>query len=298
MRPRLEAAGADLTRVHFIEAVREADGRRGFDLQRDIALLQQALAELGDVVLIIIDPITAYMGRIDTHRTSDVRAALAPLAALARDSRAAMIAVSHPSKSSSTEAMMKVTGSLAFVAAARAAYLIVKDKDDESRRLFLPIKNNLGVDDSGFAYSVESVDLGNGIVAPRVVFEDERVYVTADEALSGPSGEDDGDGGSSALGEAAQFLREVLAEGPLPAKVIFAMSEEAGIAKKTVRRAQERLQIKPKKAGYGGQWMWDLSAPKMPNSREDAQDESMGTFEEDGPGPAESRASSTNCWRD
>jgi hypothetical protein len=37
-----------------------------------------ALAEIGDVALVIIDPITVYPAGIDSHRNAEVRAALAP----------------------------------------------------------------------------------------------------------------------------------------------------------------------------------------------------------------------------
>jgi putative DNA primase/helicase len=81
IRPRLEAAGADPDRVHVVEAAKEADGReRTFDLQQDIAPLKSLVAEISDVALVVIDPITSYMGtRIDSHRTTDVRAVLEPL---------------------------------------------------------------------------------------------------------------------------------------------------------------------------------------------------------------------------
>ena len=67
IRPRLEAAGADLDRVHVVEAAKEPDGReRTFDLQQDIAALKHLVAEIGDVAMVVIDPITSYMGaRID-----------------------------------------------------------------------------------------------------------------------------------------------------------------------------------------------------------------------------------------
>jgi hypothetical protein len=59
----------------------------------------------------------------------------------------AIIGVSHLNKTAGPQALMRVTGSLAFVAAARAAYLVTSDKQDKSRRLFLPMKNNLGPDE-------------------------------------------------------------------------------------------------------------------------------------------------------
>jgi putative DNA primase/helicase len=65
--PRLHAAGADLGRVHIVSAVQEDAGRRGFNLQSDLALLEQEVKRIGDVVLIIIDPVSSYMGKTDSH---------------------------------------------------------------------------------------------------------------------------------------------------------------------------------------------------------------------------------------
>ena len=66
IRPRLEAAGAAVAHVHVLEAVRTGDGaRRGFDLSRDVARLEEALAEVRDVRLVVIDPLTAYLGKIE-----------------------------------------------------------------------------------------------------------------------------------------------------------------------------------------------------------------------------------------
>src|SRR5260370_199732 len=65
LRPRLEAAGADLARVHVLKAAVAATGTvRTFNLQSDLGLLGQKVAELGDVVTIVVDPITSYMGKI------------------------------------------------------------------------------------------------------------------------------------------------------------------------------------------------------------------------------------------
>jgi putative DNA primase/helicase len=132
IRPRLEAAGADVARIHALDAVRTLgdDGRvmqRGFDLARDIGALQGAARGIGDVALIVIDPISAYLGGTDSHRNADVRGLLAPLSALAADVGAAVLIVSHLNKTVGNDAMMRITGSLAFVAAARAAYIVARD---------------------------------------------------------------------------------------------------------------------------------------------------------------------------
>jgi RecA-family ATPase len=190
IRPRLDAAGADLTRCHVIEAVHELgdDGKlwqRGFSLATDLDRLAAELERLGDVAIVVIDPITAYLGNdTDNHRTADVRALLEPVQRLAERYGVAVVAVSHLRKSSEGSAILQVTGSLAFVAAARAAYIVTRDQHQDGRRLFLSLKNNLGVDTTGYAFAVVSVSLPSGIATSRVVWEDELVTITADKALA------------------------------------------------------------------------------------------------------------------
>src|SRR5262249_19825332 len=80
--PRPEAAGADLGGCHVIEAAQEIGPagrptRRGVSLVEDLARLDAELRRIGDVSLLIIDPITAYLGDTDSHRNAEVRAALA-----------------------------------------------------------------------------------------------------------------------------------------------------------------------------------------------------------------------------
>jgi RecA-family ATPase len=165
LRPRLEAAGANLHRVHVMDAVilgytgGGQQQNRAFSLRRDLEALSVKLAELGEVAAVVIDPITAYLGDVDSHRNAEVRALLAPLSELAARHGTAIIGVSHLNKSAGTEALMRVTGSLAFVAAARAAYLVAQDPKNPARRLFLPMKNNVGPDSAGLAFCIEGITI-------------------------------------------------------------------------------------------------------------------------------------------
>src|SRR5262249_13584096 len=98
IRPRLDAAGADLARCHVIDAVRRRDDtgretRRGFSILEDVPRLAAALVGFGDTALVVIDPITAYLGATDSHCNAEVRAALAPLADLAAQHRVAVLAI-------------------------------------------------------------------------------------------------------------------------------------------------------------------------------------------------------------
>ena len=83
IRPRLEAAGADLQRCFILDAVRDVDAdgnatQRAFSLKRDLERLSTLIAELRDVRLVVIDPISAYLGDADSHKNAEVRALLAP----------------------------------------------------------------------------------------------------------------------------------------------------------------------------------------------------------------------------
>lgn len=257
------AAGADLSRVHILDCAREikADGtfkERGFDLSSDVPALTALLARLPETKLVIIDPVTAYLGGTDSHRTSDVRGVLRPLERLAQARGAAVLLVSHLNKAGGAEAMTRITGSLAFVAAARAAFLIVADPDDEDRRLFLSIKSNLAEKAPGLAYRIEGVVLDNGITTSRVVWTGEAVTLTADEALAA-QGVDPAD--RTQKDEAVKWLREALTDGPRPRQELERKARTDGVALATLKRGAKVLGVTMTRTGYGSGSIWTLPAP-------------------------------------
>jgi RecA-family ATPase len=77
--PRLQACGADLSRISILQ-----DKERPFSLEKDIPGLQEAIEEIGSVRLIIIDPITAYLGKSDANNSGEVRRITTELAGLAQ----------------------------------------------------------------------------------------------------------------------------------------------------------------------------------------------------------------------
>ncbi|MCH8315458.1 MAG: AAA family ATPase [Planctomycetes bacterium] len=117
VRPRLDWAGANVDRIKAIEGVAEVDhtGQRSFDLQRDIYLLSEAVEEIGEVRLIVFDPIDSYLGQnVNPNRGNDIRRVLGPLAELAEHSGAAVVAVAHLNKSPNPNALYRVCGSIAY----------------------------------------------------------------------------------------------------------------------------------------------------------------------------------------
>ena len=64
----------------------------------------------------ILDPFAAFLGKIDSHRNSDVRALLTPLSKLAAKRQVAIVGINHLNKGDGDHAMYRGIGSIAFVA--------------------------------------------------------------------------------------------------------------------------------------------------------------------------------------
>ena len=281
--PRLIAAGADVSRVHIVVAAQliGSDGTpalRGVDLGRDIAALEALLESIDDVALIVIDPITAYLGRTDSHVNADVRGLLMPLTQLAELYGAAIIAVTHLRKSADSEALLAVSGSLGFVAASRATYLVVKDVADPGRQLCLPVKNNLGPDLPGLAYRIVPSEIPNGIATSRIEWEPEPVTMTANAALVART--DHADEQRGERDAAAEWLRDLLGDGPVSTRDVQAEARAAGHSWATIRRAKDVIGVRVQRDGFGkgGAWRWTLPAKDAQSDLIDAGRENLSTY--------------------
>lgn len=263
--PRLEAAGADLTKIHKVEAIKayndEGHVLRSPSLLDDMPRLSRLIDRIGGADLVVIDPVTAFLGsgRVDSHNNSDIRGVMLSLQEFASEHHVAVVGVSHLSKGKQSQALMAVMGSIGWVAAARAAFGVFADEDSSGRRrLMLPLKNNLGDDENGLAYSIEPVTLESGIQTSRITWEADAVTKSADDVYV----EDDGT--KSAKDEAIEFLRDALANGPRPVAEVKAEAKEADIAPKTLRRARERIGIRATRERFDGAWTWGLPSPSSP----------------------------------
>lgn len=278
LKPRLLAAGADCSKIVIVKSVEvktkgKKSKKRQFNLQQDLENLNQVIVQLKEkmaepVSLIIIDPITAYLGKINANDNAEVRGLLATVSEVIQDKQIAFLGISHFTKGDGkdTKALLRVSGSLAFVAAARAAFLVAKDLDNEELRYFLPLKNNLAKDTDGLSYKIESITLEDGTKTSRIAWQFGAITKTADEVLN-PRKEDMGE--KSALEEACDFLRDLLSHGPVLQSSVKKLAQDSGIAEKTLYRAKNHLNIKSdKERKKDAPWYWFLPPEDGPNSNE------------------------------
>jgi putative DNA primase/helicase len=221
--PRLEAAGADRKRITIVKMMNEAGKQRMFSLISDLDALRQKVVEIGNVKMILIDPITAYLGvgKIDSYRATDVRAVLGPLKDFAEELRVSILAVMHFNKKTDiTNVLLRISDSLAYGAAARHVYGVVDDPDNH-RKLFVKGKNNLAPrDQKTLAFSFDDREVGidkkSGVPirAPYIVWHPEPVDITASEAMQAAAESKS----PSARENAKHFLEALLSDGPVGSK--------------------------------------------------------------------------------
>ena len=133
---------------------------------------------------------------------------------------------------------------------------IVIDEPETERRLMLPVKNNVGIKAQGRGYSIAATIVAENISAPYIIWDDAPVDMTADQAIVAAA-KHAKEGGRS-LKEAIEFLRELLANGPVGATDAEEAATKEGISSRTLRRARKELGIVPQKGDFVGGWSWSL----------------------------------------
>jgi len=239
---RLEWAGADRSKVTFVEATIERKGKeRTFRLDKDLSRLESLIKTKGDVRLVIFDPLSAYLGDVDSYRDTEVRGMLAPVVLLAEKYKVAILAVLHMNKKQSQNAIYRVPGSIGFAGAARAIWYVANDGEAEGRKLFSGMKSNLSpkdIRDLGLAFRIDN----------KVIWEDVPMRKTTQEILR----DQEDEGRKKPIELAMEFLKETLKDGPVAQTEIEDMVEDEDFGWSTVKKAKKRLKIESdRKGGYG-----------------------------------------------
>jgi putative DNA primase/helicase len=243
--------GGDLSKLRV-----ESDENLSWSLD-DCGSLEAALPQFKPA-LVIIDSLYSHApSRVDVHKHQEVASVLLPLRKMAEAAGCAVILIHHTNKSSSDQLLVKISGSTGISAIARHVLFVGTHPEDETRRVVGIAKSNVA---KAGAPSMEFRLDPFEWIGPSTVRAADLLQSTAAP--------------DRRIDEAIEFLRRELANVNRNSTDLQAAATAAGIAWRTVRRAQERLGIQPRKS-TAGRWIWSL--PEV--GHEGAQPKNMDTMD-------------------
>lgn len=268
IRPRLDASGGDASRVHCLTEIRFTD--QGKSRSRPVTLADMDAIELAvrrhAVRLVIVDVLMAYLpGKVDSHRDQDIRTVLSRLSDLADATGCTIVLLRHLNKAPGGNPLYRGGGSIGIVGAARSAFLVALDPDDETRRVLAPTKSNLAAMPEALAFRLEdSAEHG----CARVVWEGNSSHTAAD-LLGRREDEDE----RTERDEATEWLIDYITDqgGKVQASEAIKAAGRDGIAKTTLHRARKKAGIESTKCGVRGGWIWQISPPRIPQDSQDSR---------------------------
>jgi putative DNA primase/helicase len=256
--PRLMACEADLRKVHFLTSTIFRNGKRGqaardFALDTDVQLLNQHLLRYPETRLVIIDPISNYLGGASINKEQEVRRVLSPLAKVMADTGCAGITVGHFNKSLGVSAIHKTGGAVALVGVQRIAWGFMRPPDEADLTLMLRVKGNLSKSKGGLRYRIKTrqVSISGQSVEQPIIGWDGCTDETADGTLSVES-----DPGEGKIRSAMRWVKTALAEGRRRSRDIYEEADAQGFIASTVKTASQRIGVS--KVNECGEWYWDL----------------------------------------
>jgi hypothetical protein len=246
--PRLAAAGAELTRVHLVPA-----------MQLDADDLAARCKELGNVKLVTVDPLAAYLpDRVDSWKGQHVRRALEPLRRMAAELGPAIVLVQHLNRrGDTTEALARISDSQGIPQLARSVLVWGPDPEDDgegTRKVLTAPKANLSPRSRSAAFEICESDgypmlkhRGESRAAADEVVADARTRTQTQEAVT--------------------FLLNELSDGPRETSDLKRAAADAGISEKCLRSAREKVARSFRPGGNHGPYSWELRTTAMKEGR-------------------------------
>ncbi|MDB5335931.1 MAG: hypothetical protein JWN70_1550, partial [Planctomycetaceae bacterium] len=251
--PRLRSSGAKVENISVIAGMQtpatggsagvaaggaSVRGARGFDLGRDLPVLRKRVETLGNVRLVIIDPLEAYCGKVGSNRVK-LRELVAELTKLAADCGVAVVVIS-----AATKCDLPI----------KHVWRVDCQVLDATARCWVPVRHNCGALPDGLAFRInaDGVVWQQGGEAPT----ESRVRGTSARGER-----------CRQLQEQATWLRDFLNAEPHPAKEVLAAAGAAGWSTGQMKRAKRELGIRCyKESAEKGRWIWSACGEKVEGS--------------------------------
>ena len=244
--PRCQRHGSDLDRVHCFRICSKDGLDVHLNIAKHIGLLRKLVADRPRTRMMFFDPLSAYLGGIDSNSNTDVRGVLHSLGDLAKEYRVAIIGIGHFGKGEK-RAVTRTLGSIAFTAKARVEWQAgvhpddENEPDDQKRRLFLSAKNNLG-SAPGLSYRIAGPRDGSVLTwDPDPIFESASLLGRKPER-------------QKKIDQAVDLIETELETLPVKVADVREKAKKLGISDETFRRAKRAA--KPMAKKIDGEWYW------------------------------------------
>ena len=254
VRPRVDAAGGDSTKVISVDGVPVGYDDDGNEILRPLTLadtgaIEAAIVEHG-ALLAVVDVLMAFLpGGTDSHRDQDVRRVLSQLSTIAARHGCTFLFIRHLTKGSGKgDPMYRGGGSIGIIGAARLGLAVAKDPDDDDRRVLAVVKSNLAKMAPSLAYRLEETP---PLDVARVIWDGETEHTAADLLRSSS---DDGERSPYSQVWLAAFLQD----GRRPSTEVKSAAGLEGIRERTLQDAAKRIGVVYTNAGFPRTTYWEL----------------------------------------
>jgi len=194
--------------------------------------------------LVVFDTLNTYIGKADIHKSSESQQAMAVFREIAKRYNCSVLVLRHLTKGTKTSALYRGQGSIAFAGLARVVMTVGTMPDDPDVRVMAVTKLNVTQRPKALCFTIERLpDTLKAQDRSRFVWGD-FVDLSSDEILATPERTAD-------RGQAAEFLKDILSDGPVPMHKIEKMAETRSLAMRTVHRAADELGVVKKMSGFG-----------------------------------------------
>lgn len=249
--PRFLAAGGVRQRISFFGGLsRRRPRARVAEFPRDFTPLVNRIRQLQPVGLAVFDPFSVLFPRVAMSSDQAVREALSPFARLASITGVCFLFVRHLNKTGGWKSLYRGSGSIGLSAAVRTSLLAGRHPDDPDRAILSMPKANLGPRGQSLCYRIGEREGGVGVVweGPTNLTADDLCRLKASESSPGQRAE--------------RWLKDLLANGPMPATRVEADAQAVGIGYATLRAMKKKLGVESRRVSRDGrvewEWVWPV----------------------------------------
>ena len=242
IKPRLEAAGADCSKVAFID-----DTDKGATFIDD--RLEKAI-ETFHARLLVLDPFQAFMpSNADMQNASHIRSIMRKLGQVAEKNECAIVMIGHMTKSTGGKRLYRGLGSIDIAAICRSVLMISRDEQNSEIRYMYQVKSNLAPESNAIGF-VMNTDRGFQWLGKCNIDKKAEAVICSRKVTKKE--------------KAAEYLEIMLSAEDVPSAEIIQRMDSIGIKERTVRTAQKEMGVEAyRKKGI---WYWH-----MPENEEEVE---------------------------